>query len=550
MRRIIATVVAGVVLACPGAAQAAGTGYFHTSGSRILDSQNQPVRIAGVNWFGFETGNYVVHGLWTRDYRSMLEQIKREGFNTLRLPYSNQMLDAGSMPNGIDFSGGKNADLQGLTPIQVMDKLIAYSGSIGLKVILDRHRPDSGSQSALWYTDRYSEARWISDWQLLARRYAGNSTVIGADLHNEPHGAATWGDGNTATDWRLAAERAGNAILSANPNWLIVVEGIECRSGACNWWGGNLAQAGAAPVRLSVANRLVYSPHDYPRSVYPQPWFSDPSYPSNLPAHWDRFWGYLQKQGTAPVLLGEFGTKLADDSDRRWLETLVGYLGQNQMSWTYWSWNPNSGDTGGILNDDWTTVNQTKDGMLDPIKAPLTGSPTPTPTPTPTPSPTPTPTPTPPAGDAKVKARYRNYDGSATDNQAKPGLQIVNTGTTSLNLASVKVRYYFTRDGGSTTVNSWCDWAQLGCDRITRTVQAISPARPAADRYLEVGFTGGTLAPGASTGDIQLRFAKADWSAMDETGDYSRGTNSAYTDWTKVAVFVNGIRIWGTSPPG
>jgi endoglucanase len=66
-------------------------------------------------------------------------------------------------------------------------------------VILDRHRPDSGSQSELWYTSRYSEARWIADWQMLARRYAGNTTVIGADLHNEPHGPATWGDGNQAT---------------------------------------------------------------------------------------------------------------------------------------------------------------------------------------------------------------------------------------------------------------------------------------------------------------------------------------------------------------
>ena len=52
---------------------------------------------------------------------------------------------------------------------------------------------------------------------MLAQRYASNPAVIGADLHNEPHGSATWGDGNPATDWRLAAERAGNAILAANP---------------------------------------------------------------------------------------------------------------------------------------------------------------------------------------------------------------------------------------------------------------------------------------------------------------------------------------------
>jgi endoglucanase len=147
--RLLGVLAVAVVLASPAPAGAAGVGYFHTSGSRILDANNEPVRIAGVNWFGFETASYVPHGLWTRDYRSMLDQIKAEGFNTIRLPYSNQMLDPGSTPNGIDFSGGKNSDLQGLTPVAVMDKIVAAAGERGLKVILDRHRPDAGSQSAL-----------------------------------------------------------------------------------------------------------------------------------------------------------------------------------------------------------------------------------------------------------------------------------------------------------------------------------------------------------------------------------------------------------------
>src|SRR3954447_8946771 len=93
-----------------GRAEAAGSGYWHTSGTTIVDSANQPLRIAGVNWFGFETGNYAPHGLWTRDYRSMLDQIKATGYNTIRLPYSSQLFDAGSIPNGIAFDSGKNAD--------------------------------------------------------------------------------------------------------------------------------------------------------------------------------------------------------------------------------------------------------------------------------------------------------------------------------------------------------------------------------------------------------------------------------------------------------
>jgi Cellulose binding domain len=148
-----------------------------------------------------------------------------------------------------------------------------------------------------------------------------------------------------------------------------------------------------------------------------------------------------------------------------------------------------------------------------------------------------------------VKAQYRNNDACcATDNQIKPGLQLVNTGSAAVALSAVKVRYWFTRDGGSTTVNTWCDYAFLGCGSITRTVAAVSPARPNADTYVEVGFTGGTLAAGGSTGEIQLRFSKADWSSFNEANDYSRGTNTSYADRTQITVYVNGTLVWGTEP--
>jgi len=265
-----------------------------------------------------------------------------------------------------------------------MDKIVDYAGQIGLRIMLDHHRSAAGNsanENGLWYTAAYPESRWISNWTMLAARYAGNTTIIGADLHNEPHGPATWGDGS-ANDWRLAAERAGNAILAVNPNWLIVVEGVEQASSGNYWWGGNLSNAGASPVRLNQPGRLVYSAHDYPQSVYNQTWFSDPSYPNNLPAVWDKNWGYLYRQGTAPVLLGEFGSKLATASDQQWFNKMTAYLGgdldgngtndlaagQQGISWTYWSWNPNSSDTGGILADDWNTPNQNKVSKLTPIE--------------------------------------------------------------------------------------------------------------------------------------------------------------------------------------
>jgi endoglucanase len=361
--------------AASATANSVGAGYWHTSGRQILDSANNPVRIAGVNWFGFETSNYVAHGLWTRDYKSMIDQMKSLGYNTIRLPYSDDIFK-GTAPQSINFSSGMNADLAGLDSLGVMDRIVNYAGSIGLKVILDRHRPDSSGQSALWYTSAVPESTWIADLKALATRYLGNPAVVGIDLHNEPHDPACWGCGDTTIDWRLAAQRGGNAVLSVNPSLLVFVEGVQTFNGSSYWWGGNLQGAGQYPVQLNVANRVVYSAHDYATSVASQPWFTDPAFPANLAGIWDKNWGYLFNQNIAPVWVGEFGTTLQATVDQTWLRTLVAYLrptatyGADSFQWTFWSWNPDSGDTGGILNDDWTTVNTTKDAYLASIKAP------------------------------------------------------------------------------------------------------------------------------------------------------------------------------------
>jgi endoglucanase len=350
----------------PGSVPAAGR--LRISGAKIVDAHGTAVRLTGVNWFGLETDTYAPHGLAQRSMTSLLDQIKTLGFNVIRVPFSSQLFDAGSTPNGIDTTT-KNPELAGKTGPEILDLLISHAGERGLRIILDRHRPDSGAQSALWYTPAYSEDRWIKDWVALASRYKANPTVVAFDLHNEPHSPATWGDGSMANDWRLAAQRAGNAILAVDPDALLIVEGIDVVDKNFYWQGGNLRGAKTAPVQLSAADHVIYSPHDYPATIYPQPWFSAADYPNNLAPLWDATWGYLAE--TAPVLVGEFGTKLQTDSDRKWIGKLTGYIKDHQLSFTFWTLNPDSGDTGGILADDWTTVNQDKMAFLTPLLGPL-----------------------------------------------------------------------------------------------------------------------------------------------------------------------------------
>jgi len=353
-----------------------GTGPLHTDAGNIVDADGRVVHISGVNWFGLETGTFAPQGLWARSLDSMLDQIAQAGFNTIRLPYSDDIFNPANVPNGIDFQ--KNPDLQGLTGLEIMDQVIERAGTRGLRVILDRHRPTAAGQTELWYTDHVSEQTWIDHWVALANRYKGNPTIIGADLDNEPHGAATWGDGNPSTDWRAAAERAGDAVLQANPDWLIFVEGIEHQGNDWYWWGGNLAPAAQAPVELALPNKLVYEAHDYGAGVVNQPWFHTPDFPQNLPGMWQSHWAYLKLNGIAPVLIGEFGGRsVGNDAEGTWQRMLISYLQTNSFDYTYWCWNPNSGDTGGVLQDDWTTLNQAKLSLLQAYQWPLLGSPVP-----------------------------------------------------------------------------------------------------------------------------------------------------------------------------
>ena len=277
-RRLALSVFFLLSLLLPATAHAQGTGYWHTSGNKILDANNTQVRIAGINWYGFETTRAVAGGLTSQDYKTVLQTVKNLGYNTVRVPLSNQMVETPSIPS-ISYNnstGPINTDLQGLNSLQILDKIVTQAGMLGLKVILDNHRSeagDSAESSGLWFTGSYSETAWINDWTTLATRYSNNPTVVGFDLRNEPHnaysGGACWDCGGS-NDWHLAAQRGGNAVLAINSRLLIFVEGVDAYNNDYYWWGGNLEGVQNSPVTLSVANQLVYSAHDYGPSVYSQ----------------------------------------------------------------------------------------------------------------------------------------------------------------------------------------------------------------------------------------------------------------------------------------
>ncbi|WP_339243018.1 X2-like carbohydrate binding domain-containing protein [Paenibacillus sp. FSL R5-0517] len=152
-----------------------------------------------------------------------------------------------------------------------------------------------------------------------------------------------------------------------------------------------------------------------------------------------------------------------------------------------------------------------------------------------------------PAGTIRIE--MFNSNTSATGNSISPKFKLTNTGTTALDLSDVKIRYYYTINGEQPQ-NFFADWATAGSSNVTGTFSALNPVRTGADHVLEIGFTAsaGILNAGQST-EIHTRISKSNWTNYTQTDDYSfAGSQTAYTEWSKVTGYIAGSLQWGIEP--
>ncbi|GAA2974461.1 cellulose binding domain-containing protein [Streptomyces enissocaesilis] len=96
------------------------------------------------------------------------------------------------------------------------------------------------------------------------------------------------------------------------------------------------------------------------------------------------------------------------------------------------------------------------------------------------------------------------------------------------------------RDGGSPTVNAWCDHAVVGCANVALRVAPLSTPVAGTDAYLEIGFKSGSPAGRRDTCDPRLRTSEPGCSAFDEAGDYSRSTAASCADAPQLPVYAGG----------
>lgn len=364
-----------------------GDDWLHTDGYKILDKDGKQVWITGVNWFGYNTGTNTFDGLWNSKLEPTVKAISDHGFNLIRVPISAQLINqwaSGEYPRA-NYNNAYNPALNDMNSLEIFDYFLTLAEGCGIKVMPDIHSAEtdaSGHNVNLWYTSKVSVEEYYSALEWMAERYKDNDTIIAFDLKNEPHGkpnegknAAIWNDSKDANNWKYVAETAAAKILAKNPNVLILVEGTEIYPKNSkgdysstdsddyyfNWWGGNLRAVKDFPIDLGkYQNKLVYSPHDYGPTVYEQPWFQGGyTYESLMKDCWKDNWLYIQEDNIAPLLIGEWGGFMREPN-LTWMTYMRQLIKNYHLNHTFWCLNANSGDTGGLLLDDFTTWDQEK----------------------------------------------------------------------------------------------------------------------------------------------------------------------------------------------
>ncbi|MBR1593060.1 MAG: cellulase family glycosylhydrolase [Ruminococcus sp.] len=391
--------------------------------AEIVDMDGNPVWLTGCNWFGYSVGSQVFDGVWTRNMHEMLNEIADHGFNLLRVPMSTQIIlqwknnepdelikvNASTNPELVKEFDEYGTALSYKYSFDIWNMAVQWCRENGIKIMIDIHCATtnaSGHNYPLWYDEKYSTDDWLDALSWFTDYYKDDDTIIAMDLKNEPHGKkdegnfAKWDGSSDENNWRYAAERGAKAVLDVNPNMLIMVEGIEVYPkfedgenwnspsvdyarypysgyhGA--WWGANLRGVREYPVDLGeYQSQLVYSPHDYGPEVYNQEWFyldddtKTFSRQTLLDDYWYDTWAYLVEEKISPLLMGEWGGWVDDEHDttgenRHWLKELRDYMIEKHIHHTFWCFNENSSDTGGLVYDNFQKWDEVKYEFVKP----------------------------------------------------------------------------------------------------------------------------------------------------------------------------------------
>lgn len=250
--------------------------WLHTSGHQILDEDNQPLLLHGINRSGLEydkNGNSMYQG----EFNYI---VSAWDCDVIRVPFNQEWV------------------MQDVNYVNTIDQVIDWIKTQGAYVILDLQWQNSVSK-----IPRIPDTSAITMWKLLADRYKNEPAVL-YDIHNEAHDIGL-------TEWKARAIEIIDAIQTIHPQALILVSGLN--------WAADLSQWS---TDLIDRPNIVYTIHLYPSS--------------SQKGNWGQRFGNYANQ--IPIFCGELGGEAQDLVWGKELITYLNQknIGWCAWSWTDW----------------------------------------------------------------------------------------------------------------------------------------------------------------------------------------------------------------------
>eukprot|EP00877_Chromochloris_zofingiensis_P000949 jgi/Chrzof1/10855/Cz05g14190.t1 len=362
------------------------------------------------------------------DFQTITYQLRLLGFNAVRLPFRwadldmapkdltvrctaispwdlrNRLLEPGwltinTLPDNVGYMAPKtpnycNTNIPNTNTYERLLWTVQVLISQGMYVVLDYQPMGTESQP---YNVKEFTCKWTYLWKKVAALPNFKTDIanrVFVDVMNEPDSMnIKWESSGGLPGAHELYLSVMDALYAVTPDdVLFMVEGAGQTNFGLNWGNGFITDSSLISryglsdpnaffqdlLSKPYVNRVVLTPHVYPPSITKATFLGTALWQQSAAA-----FGYLQSTGYCmygkgcrvfPVLVGETGSTMLEGTDISWHNDFADFLnGQGGAKayntvplngWLWWAYNENSGDTGGLVYNNWQTINWQKLGFL------------------------------------------------------------------------------------------------------------------------------------------------------------------------------------------
>jgi len=333
---------------------------LHTQGNQILDEQDRPVRLCGVNTACLE---------WSSDGEGhILDTVKVAihdwKANIVRVPLCQDRWFG--QTHKIDFYGqtipGQADDGAGYRAL--VRQVVDYCASNRCYVLLDLHWNDAGMWGENIGQHVMPDMNSLTFWHSCAREYRNNPAVL-FDLYNEPHNTTwdIWLNGGEISETRGDGARQGQfvPVKYQTPGMQKMLDAVRNQGarnvvvcGGLDWAYDLSGFLKGYALKDTIGDGVVYACHAY----------------NNKGETIDKWLSHLDAAlPHIPVIMSEFGGQNSGatvNQPNAWVDRVIKEMDKRHCNYAAWDMHPAAGPT---LISDWKYTPTPSFGVL--VKASL-----------------------------------------------------------------------------------------------------------------------------------------------------------------------------------